>query len=134
MTNFPWLLGNCIDKRTGKQLAGLQPTLMVEWQGRKVGLMGLIEHEWIATLGTITPEQVDYTDFVAAGQRLADELRRDGAELVVALTHMRVPNDERLAKEVPDIDIICGGHDHHYEVRQIGQVWLVKSGTDFREG
>jgi len=34
--------------------------------------------------------------------------------VVIALTHMREPNDERLAAEAPDFDAILGGHDHHY--------------------
>lgn len=47
---------------------------------------------------------------------------------------MRVPNDLHLAQQVGDIDIILGGHDHHYQVEQVlpHNNWLVKSGTDFR--
>jgi hypothetical protein len=37
-----------------------------------------------------------------------------GAELLVALTHMREPNDRKLAAEVPEFHLILGGHDHHY--------------------
>ena len=44
-------------------------------------------------------------------------LHRAGAQVVIALTHMRVPNDTRLAEEAPEIHLILGGHDHHYEVR-----------------
>ena len=29
---------------------------------------------------------------------------------------MRVNNDSRLIKECPEIDLVLGGHDHHYEV------------------
>lgn len=32
--------------------------------------------------------------------------------MIVALTHMRVYQDKKLPLEVPDIDIILGGHDH----------------------
>ena len=42
-----------------------------------------------------------------------------GCDLIVALTHMRVPNDVRLAEAVPDIHLILGGHDHHYEERWV---------------
>jgi 2',3'-cyclic-nucleotide 2'-phosphodiesterase (5'-nucleotidase family) len=57
----------------------------------------------------------------------------EGAELLVALTHMRVPNDLRLGAEVPEFDLILGGHDHHHEVQQLDSGALyVKSGTDFR--
>ena len=30
----------------------------------------------------------------------------------MALTHMRLPNDVRLAGGVPGIDLVLGGHDH----------------------
>lgn len=30
-----------------------------------------------------------------------------------------MPNDIRLAESVDNIDIILGGHDHHYEVKKV---------------
>jgi hypothetical protein len=30
---------------------------------------------------------------------------------------MRQPNDILLAQQVPEIDAVLGGHDHHYNVR-----------------
>nr|ADD95791.1 hypothetical protein [uncultured organism MedDCM-OCT-S08-C288] len=74
-------------------------------------------------------EDVKYLDFVKEGQRLADELRAQGAGLVLALTHMRLPNDERLARETRGIDIILAGHDHHYEVKEVDHTLILKSGT-----
>ena len=47
-------------------------------------------------------------DFVEEGRRLAEELRASGAEVVIALTHMRWPNDRRLAQSVDEIDIVLG--------------------------
>ena len=32
---------------------------------------------------------------------------------------MRMPNDTRLAELGDGIDIILGGHDHHYEVKKV---------------
>jgi len=54
-------------------------------------------------------------------------------DFVFALTHMREPSDRRLAHEVPEIDMIFGGHDHTYLVEKVNSTWLVKSGTDFRD-
>lgn len=56
-----------------------------------------------------------------------------GCELIIALTHMRLPNDKRLAENVPGIDIILGGHDHHYEICNIDGIHVLKSGSDFRD-
>ncbi len=33
-------------------------------QGHKIGLMGLVEYEWMATLASIEEHEVDYSDFV----------------------------------------------------------------------
>ena len=54
-------------------------------------------------------------------------------DLVIALTHMRWPNDTLLARSQPPIDLILGGHDHDYERRLIDGIECVKSGTDFRQ-
>ena len=42
-----------------------------------------------------------------------------GCRFVIALTHMRTPNDVRLAKEVEEIDLILGGHDHVSEFIEV---------------
>lgn len=42
-------------------------------------------------------------------------------------------NDERLAKEVPEIDLILGGHDHVVFEKRIGETLIVKSGCNFNE-
>ena len=60
----------------------------------------------MATLSCVNTDDLDYRDFVVEGKRLSKELKKQGAELVIALTHMRLPNDITLAKEVEDIDII----------------------------
>lgn len=42
-----------------------------------------------------------------------------GCELVIALTHMRWPNDTRLAREAPEVDLVLGGHDHDFHYEQV---------------
>ena len=80
-----------------------------------------MEREWLDTLATINPEEVTYTDYVEAGKMLAWELRDKGCEYIIALTHMRTPNDIRLAENVDEIDLILGGHDHVYEKKMVSQ-------------
>ena len=147
-TNFPWLMSNVVDLKTGQPLAGGARKHIVEWEGRKIGLIGLVEKEWLDTLATINPEEVEYTDYVEAGDSLVAELRQDGnidddtidnnteilgCEYVIALTHMRTPNDIRLAEQVQGVDLVLGGHDHVYEKTLVNNTWVLKSGTDFRQ-
>jgi len=41
--NFPWLISNVVDRKTGEPLAEGLFTRMVDWHGRKIVLMGLVE-------------------------------------------------------------------------------------------
>jgi 5'-nucleotidase len=61
----------------------------------------LIEREWLATLSTVSESDVIYQDFCEVASTLGRSLREEhGCDVVIALTHMRAPNDERLAREV----------------------------------
>ena len=42
----------------------------------QVGVIGLVEEEWIATLSTVDVEDITFVDFVDVGQRLANLLRQ----------------------------------------------------------
>lgn len=130
---FPWLLSNVIDNETGEPLAEGKLTHMIEWCGVKFGFIGLVEEEWLATLSTIEPEDITYIDYVEQGRQFSKQLRDEGAEYVIALTHMRTPNDVRLAENVDEIDLILGGHDHCFEVSRVNNKYIVKSGSDFRQ-
>ena len=135
--DFPWLLSNVKYIPTGRNLAEGETTVIIERGGRRVGIMGLVEYDWMATLATIDECDVDFEPFIACARRLSKFLREDEkCDCVIALTHMRVPNDELLARECGDVlDLILGGHDHHYAVKKIGEhgCYVVKSGTDFRD-
>lgn len=134
---FPWLCSNATDRSSGVPLGGCGIKHMITAaNGVKVrrtqrtctckqltkplvppqiGVMGLIEKDWLVSLGAVDPHEVKYTDFVQAGSRLASELRSDGAEFVVAITHMREHNDKRVATDVKGVDLVLGGHDHFYK-------------------
>mmetsp|Transcript_22561 Transcript_22561/g.64075 ORF Transcript_22561/g.64075 Transcript_22561/m.64075 type:complete len:140 (+) Transcript_22561:782-1201(+) len=48
------------------------------------------------------------------------------------MSHMRMPNDYRLAEQCGGyIDILLGGHDHHYEDTVKNNIRILNSGTDF---
>ena len=41
----------------------------------QIGLIGLIEEEWLATLATLALDDVTYLDFVSEGKKLAKFLK-----------------------------------------------------------
>lgn len=54
-----------------------------------------------------------------------------GADLIIALTHMRWPNDRLLAERVPGLDIILAGHDHDYGLEIVSIICRSSGIIDF---
>lgn len=54
---------------------------------------------------------------------------------MIALTHMREPNDLKLAEKTPSglIDLVLGGHDHFYAHHFVNGAHILRSGTDFKQ-
>jgi 5'-nucleotidase len=48
--NFPWLLSNIVDTDTGRQPDAVQRFVVFEKMGVRVGVVGLVEKDWIATI------------------------------------------------------------------------------------
>ncbi len=129
-SNFPWLSSNLLDKRTGKPLAGGVEFALTEINGVKVGFIGLID-DWLEL--TSPGENAEYVDYVAVGRDLARKLKAEGAEIVIALTHMDMAHDEELAAKVPEIDLILGGHDHSGMFKVVNGTLIFKAKSDWRD-
>ncbi|KAJ2647851.1 hypothetical protein IWW40_004376 [Coemansia sp. RSA 1250] len=160
--NFPWVISNLTDSEHGGVAArGCLPYLVKETQGVRVGILGIVEKEWLDTLPCLPPT-FQYHDFIARARETARLLRQDKrCDVVICLSHMRLGNDIRLADEC-SVDVVLSGHDHFYylgsgvdefedpdakpaqEDEEMLKAWererregkrrrLVKSGTDFRD-
>jgi len=132
-TSFPWLLSNVKDPKTKEPLGGCEDHKIVEHDGVKIGLIGLAEEEWLDCVPSFGEDEYEYESFVTVAKEWCKKFRDDGCELIIALTHMRIKNDKLLAEKVPDLDMILGGHDHFDDEININDVYILKSGTDFRE-
>ncbi|KAM0074148.1 hypothetical protein ACKRZS_013461 [Fusarium odoratissimum] len=132
---FPWLLANVIDHDIGGDtpIGHAKKTHMITTSnGIKVGLIGLGEREWLETINSLPPN-LEYRSATAVAKELVPKLREDGAEIIVCLSHMREPNDNKLAEQTEGlIDIILGGHDHFYAHSLINGTHVLRSGTDFK--
>lgn len=135
--NFPWLVANVDDPALGEgvSIGDLPKTVMLESSnGLKVGVIGLVEREWLDTI-TSLPPNLKYTNSSDAARALVPSLRDAGADIIIAVSHQREPNDIKLANDIPAglIDIILGGHDHHYAHEIINGCHVIRSGCDFKQ-
>ncbi|KAA8496851.1 5'-nucleotidase [Porphyridium purpureum] len=135
--SFPWLISNVREKKKARALANGLESLVVHWGTWEIGVLGIVENDWLCTLGQVDVEDLAFEDPIACVRRLAPEMRATHRlDLVIALTHMRENNDVAFAKQASAeglVDLVLGGHDHHYVVRKVDDVYVCKSGTDFRD-
>ena len=76
--------------------------------GLKVGVFSLIGKDAILVIGETGDMQ--FLDQHEAARWAVDELKEQGANVIVGITHSGVDEDRELAREVPGIDVIVGGH------------------------
>ncbi|WWC97747.1 hypothetical protein V866_004633 [Kwoniella sp. B9012] len=142
-TTFPWLLSNIIDEKTGQVPETLNKYWITERCGVKIGVIGLVEQDWIATIPS-WPKTFKYRPMVETALELSKELRDPSGlhqvDIIIALTHCRVPNDIKLCNElgaVADkagvenehgVDLLIGGHDHIYYIGKGHTSWEGYSG------
>ncbi|KAJ2807528.1 hypothetical protein H4R20_001248 [Coemansia guatemalensis] len=120
--NFPWLLTNLTDSATGNPAAkGSLKYLIKEVDGVRIGIIGIIEKEWLDTLTCLLPT-FQFQDYVTSARETATMLRNPSdasmaCDIVICLSHMRLGNDVKLIEQCGDVvDLILSGHDHFYYI------------------
>lgn len=78
--------------------------------GLRVGVFGLIGESAVLVIGD--NGDVQFLDPTETARRAVEELKGEGAHVIVGITHSGVDEDRELARNVPGIDVIVGGHCH----------------------
>ena len=108
---FPMVVSN-LTAPAGSPLAGkFSPLLMLNRGGLRVGLFGLMTPD-LPDISKVQGSVRISQDIFAAARQSVAKLKEQGADLVVALTHIGLDLDQKLAARVAGIDVICGGHSH----------------------
>lgn len=108
---FPVLAAN-LEKNPACPLstAPLPATVVKDFDGVKVGIIGLANDEG-KDISEACPN-TDFADRTKALERAAAELEKAGVTHIIAVTHVGYEADQALARAVPAIDVIVGGHTH----------------------
>lgn len=85
----------------------------------KIGFIGL-------TLPFNKANYVTYTNEFEVAEKLYNELKLT-CDAVVAITHLAVEDDMILAKKVPGLSLIMGGHEHDMQFKQVGNMYITKA-------
>lgn len=129
-SKFPWLATNVSDSLSPalQQLPKHLIWRFTDARGRSVRL-GIVS----AVINQVQRPGLRYTDATAA-IRAEIALIRDSVDAVVALTHLTLAEDGRLAAAIPGIDVILGGHEHeNWSLRRGGKFTpIIKADANVR--
>ena len=117
------VLGGNTYQEDGGPVDGAVPTWTTTVGDYTLGFMGL------TTMGTIeksSPGYVTFSEPVETAEALAEELRNEGADLVIALAHLDLGEDQAMIQASP-VDIVLSGDDHVLQLFYDGDMALVES-------
>ena len=107
MTKYELVCANVTDRTTSKPM--VLPYVIRKVGGVRVGVFGLMTKE--AATYPAGKETFDVTDEIPAARQTVATLRTQ-VDIIVLLSHAGEDMDQRIAVEVPEIDVIVGGHSH----------------------
>ena len=77
------------------------------------------------------PNFVEYSDIYTSAKAAYEKLKPE-CDFVVAMTHLSVEEDTELAKQIPDLQLIMGGHEHTNMLVPVGKTNIAKADANAR--
>lgn len=111
MLDYPVLALNCYDHASGGR--PFPPSIQIETPDLTVGVAGIAATVLDKVMPPSFAAGLRFTDGINELPDVIADLREAGADLVVVLSHLGLPQDVRLATEVDGIDVVLSGHTHH---------------------
>jgi 5'-nucleotidase len=113
--DFPLISSNIANKSNGSDF--LEDHIMIDRNGVKYGIFGLSTPETAYKTNPNNVTEIEFTDPVTAATKEVAELKAEGAEVIIALSHLGTDVSSEVtstlvAEKVDGIDLIVDGHSH----------------------
>ena len=107
-SEFTWFSGNVSD-RLGEPFPDVRRCVILEIPGEtgkkvKIGLIGV-------TIPNNPAEYVSYKEPIATVEKQVQQLKNQ-VDVIVLVSHLDIEQDRAIAENIPEIDLILGGHEH----------------------
>lgn len=108
--SFPVISGNLDLSAESRLKDRIKDNLVLEIGGEKIGIVSALA---IDTPVTSSPgDKVVFQDEIESLRADVTTLQEQGVDKIIALNHVGLATDVEIAKAVPGIDVIVGGHSH----------------------
>lgn len=123
-STFPCIAAN-VRETDGRLVEGLQPTKVIEAGAFRIAFLGVCTED---TRYLSNPEDINFPPAVETAKAVAADLRAAGADIVVAVTHMKFSDDLALVRSGA-ADVVLSGHDHNLVTLWDGKTVLIESAS-----
>ncbi|MGD9477362.1 5'-nucleotidase C-terminal domain-containing protein [Shinella sp. G-2] len=109
---FPVVTANVAASASSKIGDRIKPFVVLDQGGQKIGVVGAVAND-TAELSSPGPNVLignDVADITAA----IGELKKQGVNKIIALTHVGYPRDLAAIAKIPDVDVVVGGHTNTF--------------------
>jgi 2',3'-cyclic-nucleotide 2'-phosphodiesterase (5'-nucleotidase family) len=129
---FPVLSANARPKGASDSIV-LQKSITLEIAGKRTAIFGLTVPMVTEKMAARAISDFLFDDAIVIAKQVAQSLRAD-ADVLIALTHIGIAQDRRLAEAVPELDLIIGGHTHVVleTPERVNSVPIVQAGSHAR--
>ncbi|XP_065076026.1 apyrase-like [Ochlerotatus camptorhynchus] len=107
----PIVVANIDDSQEPTMQGKYQKSVVIERDGRKIGVIGVIHH---LTDTLSMTERLKFLDEIEAINGEAEKLKTSGVNIIVVLSHCGITIDKKIAAQCGDVDIVVGGHSHTF--------------------
>ncbi len=126
LANFPFLGANILDKRTNQIADFVDAYTMVERQGVRIGIIGIIGSSLESSILASAVANYDFINPTSVVPQAANQLRNQGADIVILLNH----NGSVDSTLLPYVDAVFCGHTHRAETSIESGVPIVQAGSN----
>ncbi|XP_021942386.1 apyrase-like isoform X2 [Zootermopsis nevadensis] len=109
--NAPFVVANIDDSEEPSIQGKYKKSIVIERQGRKIGILGYVLRTFYELSST---GKLKFLDEVETVKKEAAELKSQGVDIIIALSHAGLDVDREVAAAVSDVDVIVGGHSHSF--------------------
>lgn len=102
---FKVISSNVTETSTNMPFKNTIKTELLDVKGVKIGIAGVMLPVPKKDFAKVSPPRIEV-------ESLIQNLKKQGAEILIFITHQSFNDDEELAKKYPEIDLIMGGHEH----------------------
>lgn len=138
-SQFTWISSNCFHKQkgvsgpfakmNGNDVSPFPKSYILSLKDAdgtkaKIGFIAL-------TLPFNKADYVGYIEALSIAKSLYAQLK-DSCDAIIAITHQSLEDDEKLAKEIPGLAAILGGHEHDMRFVKTGNTFITKAHANAR--